>query len=182
MQPQLGGSACSPPPASAKKEQEESSAISFLSIFIYIYAHRHTHKGRLLTSDTQSRSQLASNFWQTQSFGDQEGPQPNLSPTELAELPSSSCSWGTGTPQGQGTGLLPVPGDGWGQTPPELSPWSPGLFSDVGKVQIELCSFPLLRSIPHLCTCTSPQHLVWGITVPPKKLCQNPTWGRTPHR
>lgn len=67
-----------------------------------------------------------------------------------------------------------------GDKAPELSPWSPGLFSDVGKVQIEPCPFPPLRSIPHLCTCTSPQNLVWGVTVPPKKLCQNPAWGRTP--
>lgn len=48
VQPQPGGSACSPPPASAKKEEEEeeeegSSAVSLLSIFIFIYMHTDTH-------------------------------------------------------------------------------------------------------------------------------------------
>lgn len=74
-----------------------------------------------------------------------------------------------GTPQGQGI----VPRDG-----PRAQPVVPGFFSDVGKVQIE--PFPLLQSIPHLCTCTSPQNLVWGITVPPKKLCQKPSVGQDP--
>lgn len=172
--PQLGGSACSPPPASAKKEEEEeeSSALSFLSIFIFIYMHTDTHtRDDFLISGTRSRSQLASNFWQTQRFGDQEGPQPNLSPTKLAELPSSCCP--------QGTGIAPSPGMA-GDKPPELSPWSPGLFSDVGKVQIEPCPFPLLQSIPHLCTCTSPQNLVWGVTVPPKKAVPKSSVGQDP--
>lgn len=44
-----------------------------LYIYIYIYAHRHTHKGRLSISGTRSRSQLASNFWQTQNFGGSGG-------------------------------------------------------------------------------------------------------------
>lgn len=113
---------------------------------------------------------LPQTFGKPKILGDQEGPQPNLSPTKLAELPSGA----QGHPRVKE--LFLVPRDG-----PRAQPVVPGFFfSDVGKVQIEPCPFPLLQSIPHLCTCSSPQNLVWGITVPPKKAVPKPNVGQDP--
>lgn len=111
VQPPAGGLSLLPTPSKCQKRRRENPLQYLFSLYLYLYLCTRTHtQGTTSPGVSGAAPSFASSFWQTQRFGGQEGPQPNVSPTKLAELPSSSC------PQGQGMALCP---QGWlGTNPP----------------------------------------------------------------